>query len=160
MLPVRGWRASWRSPSVFSMEHPMGFVIRSERQSCWGLEAVGERAKWRDLGMAKQLCSPCGLHCLSRGSFCQRSAEGVNSVAQGKELPAPISWRGHVWLTQQWGCSRAQSSGNGAVSSAASLLQSSVAIPSAQQHLLFLLGQGGKETVGEEEVTNLVAYSL
>lgn len=82
------------------------------------------------------------------------SLEGVNSVAQGKELPAPFSWRGHVWLTQQWGCSKGQSSGNGAVSSAASLLQSSVAIPSAQQHLLFLLGQGGKEAVGEEEVTN------
>lgn len=45
LLPVRGWRASWRNPSIFCMEHPMGFVIGNGRQSCWGLEAVGERAK-------------------------------------------------------------------------------------------------------------------
>lgn len=80
--------------------------------------------------MAKQLCSPCGTALfIYPVALSASSLEGVNSVAQGKELPAPFSWRGHVWLTQQWGCSKAQSSGNGAVSSAASLLQSSVAIP-------------------------------
>lgn len=55
------------------------------------------------------------------------------------------------------------SPGNGAVSSAASFLQSSVAILSAQQHLLFLLGQGGKETLwgrrGSEQF-HLLAHSL
>lgn len=45
MLPVRGWRARWRSPSIFCMEHPMDFVIRNEKRSCWDLEAVGEQAK-------------------------------------------------------------------------------------------------------------------
>lgn len=41
-----------------------------------------------------------GLYCFSSCSFCQQSVQGVNSVAQGEELSAPIC-RGAVWLGLQ-----------------------------------------------------------
>lgn len=55
MLPVRGWRSS----SALCTEHPVGFVLRSERRSCWGPEAA-EGEPEEGLGHSRQPCSPGG----------------------------------------------------------------------------------------------------